>query len=119
MALVFFILLHSICAIIDFAVTWAFATAANIDLFVSRLIGASTAFVVAIYATRRRLNSSRLNSTLPLTISTTIFIVSYALFSLMMVRNPQLQWPVVFAATSIAALVLGGFGYARSLKSRD
>ncbi|KQO76938.1 hypothetical protein [Rhizobium sp. Leaf262] len=119
MTLVFFILLHSICAIIDFAVTWAFATAANIDLLVSRLIGASTAFVVVAYAIRRRRNSSRLNSTLPLTISATISIVSYALFALMMVRNPQLQWPVVFAATSVAALVLGGFGYARALKSRD
>lgn len=55
---------------------------------------------------------------LPVIISSISILVNYGLFALILTRNPMLQWPMLLLATSVAALLLGSFGYQRATRRK-
>ncbi|PVE50842.1 hypothetical protein DC415_20895 [Agrobacterium tumefaciens] len=46
-----------------------------------------------------------------------VLLVSYGIFTLLLLRNPMLQWPLALIAASVAALLLSLIGYWRAPRS--
>ncbi|WP_320200164.1 hypothetical protein RMR16_014705 [Agrobacterium sp. rho-13.3] len=115
MKLLPFIVLNAAFVVVDGVVTYGLVDFASINVLVARFFGALFA-VVGISIILRRTHPS--GSFLATAISTMTIIVSYGLFALILARNPILQWPVAYATSAVAALLLGAIGYRRALKRR-
>ncbi len=107
------IVLLVICGLTTFTV----GLGESVRIPVAGLVGVALALMVIQIS--RKLLVSKGFGLLAASISSTVVLLNYGLFFLILLRNPMLQWPAVFLVTSIAALFLGGFGYRRGLRKID
>lgn len=113
MSPLFFLIFNVVLLALDAVVTFAVRASETIHVPIAGLVGVFAA-LMTIQFSRKWLKRQGFGL-LAATASSVIVLVNYGLFALILMRNPMLQWPAVFLATSLAALLLGGLGYRRAL----
>lgn len=116
MNLPLFILLHLAFIMVDGLVTLSMFTALPGSIFLARLFGVTAGYIFLAVAIHYVARTHTAGKTLAIVISFISACVSFGLFALILTRNPMIQWPVAFAAGSIAALALAALGYIRATR---
>lgn len=109
-----FIVLNAVLAILDFAITYGLETRTETSLLLARSCG-SAAVIAGLLLWANHASASRHRYGLPVFISVVTIIMNYGLFTLLHFRNTILNWHVLFAITTMAALLSGAAGYRRAL----
>lgn len=109
-----FIFVQIACTALDLLVTWLLVSPAGAAVFVSRTIGAVSAAAFAIVYLRQVSIAAGKSGFVATSITLISLLVSYGVFTLLLQRNPILQWPLAFAAATLAAFFLSLIGYWRT-----
>ena len=116
MKLPLFILLHLAFIMVDGLLTLTMLTVLPGSILVARLFGVIAGYIFLAVAIHHVARMHTTGKTLAIVISLISACVSFGLFALILTRNPIIQWPVAFAAGSIAALALAALGYIRATR---
>ncbi|MEJ8308308.1 hypothetical protein [Agrobacterium larrymoorei] len=108
-----FISVQTACIALDAFTTWVLLSQVGLAVLLSRTIGFLSA--AALAAVRLRQNSATQGGgVLSTSITLISLLVSYGMFTLLVLRNPFLHWPWAFAAAALAGLLLSLIGYWRT-----
>lgn len=119
MKLPLFILLHLAFIMVDVLLTLTMLIVFPGSIFLARLFGVIAGYIFLAVAIHYVARTHTAGKTLAFVISLISACVSFGLFALILTRNPMIQWPVAFAAGSIAALALAALGYIRATRVAD
>lgn len=114
MTFLIFVLVNSALVAFDFAVTLALYLLGDFYVVTARLCGAGAAVAAMLILIRIWPGRNR-SRALPVIVSVITGTVNCGLFVLLYLREPMLNWPLLFGLTSVAALLFGAAGYRRAL----
>ena len=109
-----FLSVQIICVALDAFVTWLFASQTGAPILLGRTIGALSASVFAVVYLRQTGILAEMGHFIATSVTLISLLVSFCMFTLLVLRNPILQWPLAFAASAVAALLLSFIGYLRA-----
>lgn len=107
-----FISVQTACIALDAFTTWVLLSQVGLAVLLGRTIGFLSAAALAAVCLRQ--NGATQGGVLSTSITLISLLVSYGMFSLLVLRNPFLHWPWAFAAAALAGLLLSLIGYWRT-----
>jgi len=98
---------------LDALVTWLLVSKAGIPILLGKTIGTLSAAAFAVVYLRQVSVFANNSRFIAVSITLISLLVNYGMFTLLVLRNPILQWPLACGAATTAALLLSGIGYWR------
>lgn len=107
------------CALtaLDGALSYVFVTHYGFGPVLARALSAALSYAALATALFYLGRPSSISLFSALAVSFISLVVSLAVFSLIIIRNPAVHWPIAFVAGAIASLAFAAFGYARAAKA--
>lgn len=112
-----FISVQITCMALDAFVTWMLVSQFGVPVLLGKTLSSLLAAAFAVLYLRRRGVIASARRFIVTSITLIVLLVSYSIFTLLLLRNPMLQWPLALIAASAAALLLSLIGYWRAPRS--
>lgn len=112
-----FIFVQITCMALDAFVTWMLLSQVGVPVLLGKTLSSLLAAAFAVLYLRRRGAIASTRRFIVTSITLIVLLVSYGIFTLLLLRNPMLQWPLALIAASVAALLLSLIGYWRAPRS--
>ena len=112
-----FISVQITCMALDAFVTWMLLSQVGVPVLLGKTLSSLLAAAFAILYLRRPGVLASTSRFILTSITLISLLVSFGIFTLLLVRNPMLQWPLALVAASVAALLLSLIGYWRAPRS--
>ena len=112
-----FISVQITCMALDAFVTWMLLSQVGVPVLLGKTLSSLLAAAFAILYLRRPGVLASTSRFILTSITLISLLVSFGIFTLLLVRNPMLQWPLDLVAASVAALLLSLIGYWRAPRS--
>jgi len=112
-----FISVQITCLALDAFVSWTLLSQFGATVLLGKTLSSlSTAAFAFLYLQRPSIIASP-SRFIVTSITLISLLVSYGIFTLLLLRNPMLQWPLALIAASVASLLLSLIGYWRASRS--
>lgn len=112
-----FISVQITCMALDAFVTWMLLSQVGVPVLLGKTLSSLSAAAFAVLYLRRRGAIASTRRFIVTSITLISLLVSYGIFTLLLLRNPMLQWPLALIAASAAAQLLSLIGYWRAPRS--
>ncbi len=112
-----FISVQITCMALDAFVTWMLLSQIGVPVLLGKTLSSLLAAAFAVLYLRRPRVIASTSRFILTSITLISLLVSYGIFTLLLLRNPMLQWPLALIAASVAALLLSLIGYWRAPRS--
>lgn len=109
-----FISVQTACIALDAFTTWVLLSQVGLAVLLGKTLGLLSAATLATVYLRQNSAPQGGGGVLSTSITLISLLVSYGMFSLLVLRNPFLHWPWAFAAAALAGLLLSLIGYRRT-----
>ncbi|MDP9574122.1 UNVERIFIED_ORG: phosphoglycerol transferase MdoB-like AlkP superfamily enzyme [Agrobacterium larrymoorei] len=102
---------------LDAFVTWMLLSQVGVPVLLGKTLSFLSTAAFAVLYLRRRGAIASTRRFIVASITLIPLLVSYGIFTLLLLRNPMLQWPLALIAAFVAALLLSLIGYWRAPRS--
>ncbi|MGP4806429.1 hypothetical protein ACSV5G_21925 [Agrobacterium cavarae] len=114
MTFVRFISVQITCMALDAFVTWMLLSQFGVPVLLGKTLSSLSVAAFAFLYLRRPSIIASPSRFIVTSITLIVLLVSYGIFTVLLLRNPMLQWPLALIAASVAALLLSLIGYWRA-----
>lgn len=112
-----FISVQFTCMALDAFVTWMLLSQVGVPVLLGKTLSFLSTAAFAVLYLRRRGAIASTSRFIVTSITLISLLVSYGISTLLLLRNPMLQWPLALIAAVVAALLLSLIGYWRAPRS--
>ncbi len=112
-----FISVQFTCMALDAFVTWMLLSQVGVPVLLGKTLSFLSTAAFAVLYLRRRGAIASTSRFIVTSITLISLLVSYGISTLLLLRNPMLQWPLALIAAFVAALLLSLIGYWRAPRS--
>lgn len=112
-----FISVQFTCMALDAFVTWMLLSQVGVPVRLGKTLSFLSTAAFAVLYLRRRGAIASTSRFIVTSITLISLLVSYGISTLLLLRNPMLQWPLALIAAFVAALLLSLIGYWRAPRS--
>ncbi len=112
-----FISVQFTCMALDAFVTWMLLSQVGVPVLLGKTLSFLSTAAFAVLYLRRRGAIASTSRFIVTSITLISLLVSYGISTLLLLRNPMLQWPLALIAAFVAALLLSLLGYWRAPRS--
>lgn len=112
-----FISFQFTCMALDAFVTWMLLSQVGVPVLLGKTLSFLSTAAFAVLYLRRRGAIASTSRFIVTSITLISLLVSYGISTLLLLRNPMLQWPLALIAAFVAALLLSLIGYWRAPRS--
>ena len=102
---------------LDAFVTWMLLSQVGVPVLLGKTLSFLSTAAFAVLYLRRRGAIASTSRFIVTSITLISLLVSYGISTLLLLRNPMLQWPLALIAAFVAALLLSLIGYWRAPRS--
>lgn len=106
-----FISVQFTCMALDAFVTWMLLSQVGVPVLLGKTLSFLSTAAFAVLYLRRRGAIASTSRFIVTSITLISLLVSYGISTLLLLRNPMLQWPLALIAAVVAALLLSLIGY--------